>query len=54
MRIHLTVGVGNTLFRYGIRGDKYFYIIKLGYSAPCKYTHGIFVSYHAATASLKL
>lgn len=38
MRIHLTVGVGNTLFEYGIRRDKYFCIIKLDYCAACKYT----------------
>lgn len=54
MRIHLTVGVGNTLFRYGIRGDKYFCIIKLDYCALWKYTRDIFVSYHAATVSLRL
>lgn len=54
MRIHLTAEGGNTVFRYGIKGDKYFCIIKLDYSAPCKYTQDIFVSYHAATASLRL
>lgn len=54
MRMHSPVGVGNTLSRYGIRGYKYFCIIKLDYSAPCKYTRAMFVSYHAATASLRL
>lgn len=54
MRIHLTVGVGNTLFEYGIRRDKYFCIIKLDYCAACKYTWDVFVLNHAATASLKL
>lgn len=56
MRIILIVRVGNTLFRYGIRGDKYFCIIKLTVLLPVNIhvIHFCPTYICAATASLRL